>query len=130
MTINQKTTQENQNSLFEGNFCRNMMWHDPLDSIIWAASFIWAGVVVFLAMSFAYPEEQGWSLFFLGAGSLVLIELAVRLLAPAYRRDLFGTLIWAGILFGLGTGGWGLIASLILIAIGASILKGVVSSQT
>jgi len=130
MTVEQKITQKNQNSPFESNLCKEMVWQDPLDSIIWAAVFIWAGVVVFLAINLGYSEEQGWSLFFLGAGILVLIELAVRLLVPAHHRDLFGTLIWAGVLIGLGTGGWGLIGPVILIAIGISILKSINSSQT
>ncbi len=52
-----------------------MVWQDSLDSIVWAAVFIWAGVVLFLAMSLGYSDEQGWSLFFLGAGGLVSGEM-------------------------------------------------------
>jgi hypothetical protein len=130
MTVEQKITQKNQSTLFEKNPCQELVWQDQLDSIIWAAVFIWAGLVVFMAINLGYSEEQGWSLFFLGAGVLVLTELAVRLLVPAYHNDLFGTLIWAGILFGLGTGSWGLIGPVILIAIGLSILKSINSSRT
>ena len=92
-----------------------------LDSMVWAATFVWAGTVMLLADSLGYSEEQGWSLFFLGAGAFVLIEVAIRLLVPAYRKPVFDSLIWAGILFGLGTG-WELACPLILIAIGVSIL--------
>lgn len=129
MTVEQKITEKNQSTLFESSPCQEMVWQDPLDSIIWAVVFIWAGLVIFLTLNLGYSAEQGWSLFFLGAGVLVLIELAVRLLVPAHHRDLFGTLIWAGILFGLGTGNWGLIGPLILIAIGISILKSINSFQ-
>ncbi len=127
MTVEQKTVQENQNSLFESDFGKGMMWQDSLDSIGWAAAFIWAGVVVFLAINFSLGA-QGWSLFFLGAGALTLIKVAVRLLTPVYHKPIFGDLIWAGILFGLGTGSWGLIGPVILVAIGASILKDIISS--
>jgi hypothetical protein len=128
MTVEQKTTQKNKSFPFEGNFCRGMMRSDSLDSIGWAAAFIWAGIVVLLATTLGLGA-QGWSLFFLGAGVLVLMQVAIRLLVPAYRQPVWGDLIWAGILFGLGTGGWGLIGPLILIAIGASILKNIVSAQ-
>ncbi len=128
MTVEQKITEKNQSTLFDSNPCQKMLWQDSLDSIIWAVVFIWAGLVIFLTLNLGYSEDQGWSLFFLGAGVLVLIELAVRLLVPAHHRDLFGTLIWAGILFGLGTGSWGLIGPVILIAIGISILKSINSS--
>ncbi len=128
MSIEQKTVHENQNSLFENDFCRKIMGQDSLDSVGWAAAFVWAGVVVFLAINFGLGA-QGWSLFFLGAGVLTLIKVAVRLLTPVYHKPIFGDLIWAGILFGLGTGSWGLIGPVILVAIGVSILKDIISAQ-
>lgn len=128
MTVEQEITQENRKASFEGDICQKIFFQDSLDSIGWAAAFIWAGVVVFLALNFGLGE-QGWSLFFLGAGVLVLIEVAVRFLVPEYRKPVFGDLIWAAILFALGTG-WGLIWPLILIVIGVSILKDINSSRT
>ena len=65
-------------------------------------SLIWAGLAV-LVHSLGYLGAQAWSLFFLGAGGQVLIELAVRGLVPAYRRDLPSTFILAAVLVGLGT---------------------------
>jgi hypothetical protein len=118
MTVEQRITQEYRSSL-EDTFCAEMMRPDTLDPIIWAAAFIWAGVVWF-AGSLGYLDGQAWSLFFFGAGVLVLIELGIRLLVPVHRRDLLGTLIWAGVLFWLGD--WDLLWPVILIAIGASIL--------
>jgi hypothetical protein len=93
--------------------------HDPLDTAMWAIAFIWAGLV-WMASSLGYLPEQAWALFFLGAGMLALIELAIRSLVPAHRRDLLGTLIWAGAMFCLG--GWDNVWPLVLIAVGAFIL--------
>jgi hypothetical protein len=111
MTVKEKTIQD--------NVWEEKVWHDPLDTVMWALAFMWAGLV-WLASSLGYLPEQAWSLFFFGAGTLALIELAIRLLVPAHRRDLLGTLIWAGAMFCLG--GWDYLWPFILIAIGASIL--------
>jgi hypothetical protein len=111
MTVKEKTIRDNT---WEEWTC-----HDPLDTIMWAIAFIWAGLV-WLASSLGYLSEEAWSLFFLGAGALALVELAIRLLVPAHRRDLLGTLIWAGAMFFLG--GWAYLWPLALIAIGVSIL--------
>lgn len=110
---------------------------DPLGSLIWALILIWAGVV-WLANNLGFFEDRrigivdlpwelpfetaAWTFFFLGAGVLVLIEVGVRLLIPAYRRPVLGSVIWAVILFGIALGNWTVIWPLILIAIGASIL--------
>jgi len=111
MTVKEKTIRDNT---WEEKAC-----HDPLDTVMWAIAFIRAGLV-WLASSLGYLSEQAWSLFFFGAGMLVLVELAIRLLVPAHRRDLLGTLIWAGAMFCLG--GLHYLWPLILIAIGMSIL--------
>src|SRR3989304_1513345 len=115
---------------------------DPLGSIIWAAILIWAGVVL-LANNLGYldslkrlttggPEwmlgwESVWGLILLGAGGILLVEVLTRLLVPAYRRPIGGTLILAFVFIGLGLGNivsWNLIWPLILIAIGLSIVFG------
>jgi hypothetical protein len=118
MTVNEKTSWD--------NISEEKAWHDPLDTVIWAAAFIWAGLV-WLSSSLGVLPEQAWSLFFLGAGALALIELAIRLLVPAHRRDLIGKLIWAGAMFCLG--GWDYLWPFVLIAIGASILLQGLSPQ-
>ena len=139
MTSEVGTTQGNQGSAPETGTSKEWAWctqwtqTDSLDSIVWAVSFIWAGVVI-LAYNLGIPfeiaaEEQAWSLFLLGAGAFVLIEVAVRLVVPAYRTSVVGELIWAGILIALGTGSLAVIFPLILIAIGASILNGVVRNS-
>ena len=110
---------------------------DPLGSLIWAVILIWAGVVM-LANNFGFLDQlaiggpglpfdfpfsaEMWSIFFLGAGVILLIEIGIRLIIPNYRRPVMGTFILAIVFFGIGLGDWGLIWPLILIAIGASLL--------
>jgi hypothetical protein len=113
---------------------------DPVGAMVWAATLIWAGVVLLLVNfnllgDFTlwspgwWPDEapvtgDAWSLFFLGAAVLVLIGVAARLLIPSYRRPVMGSVIWALILVGLAIGNWGLIWPIILIGIGLSLLLG------
>jgi hypothetical protein len=110
---------------------------DPLGTLIWAFILIWAGLV-WLANNFGLLESirirmrdlpfeppfrtEVWSIFFLGAGVILLIEILIRLTVPEYRRSVMGTFILAVVFFGLGIGNWGLIWPIILIIIGASIL--------
>lgn len=100
-------------------FCGEWFREDRLDKVVWAAALVWAGLVI-LANNLGYLNGQGWSLFFVGAGMLALFELSIRLLLPAHRRDLFGTLLWAGLMFLLS--GWSLFWPIALIATGAYIL--------
>jgi hypothetical protein len=110
---------------------------DPLGTIIWAFILIWAGVV-WLANNFGFLERLGisldilpfelpfptevWTVFFLGAGVILLIEVLIRLLVPDYRRPVMGTIILAIVFFGIGLGSWELFWPLVLILVGASIL--------
>lgn len=114
---------------------------DPVSSVVWALIFIWAGVVLLLdnlgfldrwfanrisfpGMEFA-PSLEAWSVIFLGAGVIVFGEVIFRLLVPAYRRSVGGTIFFAIFLIGIGLGnivGWNLVWPLILIALGLSVL--------
>jgi hypothetical protein len=114
---------------------------DPLGSVVWAVIFIWAGLV-FLASNLGYLDSlyfrtpgipgfgfpfrlEAWSLVLAGAGVILLIEVVVRLLVPAYRRPVGGTLILGIILIGVGLGdliSWSIIWPLIIIALGLSII--------
>jgi hypothetical protein len=105
---------------------------DPLSTLVWAAIFIWAGLVL-LANNLGYLGRieamnvvvEPWSLIFLGAGVLVLLEVMARLLFPEYRRAVGGSIFFAFILIGIGLGdifGWDLVWPLILIALGLSIV--------
>jgi hypothetical protein len=115
---------------------------DPLSSIVWACILIWAGLI-FLASNLGWLDTivsqtqeitgvsaidkvlSAWSVVLLGAGVIILIEVAIRLLVPAYRRPVLGSFIFAIFLIGLGLGdliNWAILWPLIIIAVGLSIL--------
>ncbi len=110
---------------------------DPVGAVVWALILIWAGIV-FLADNMGvwaslrvrvsdWPWEvpfspQVWTVFFLGAGVIVLGGVLLRLLVPAYRRPVLGSLIFAVVLFAIALGSWELVWPLVLIAVGASML--------
>ena len=115
---------------------------DPLGALVWAGILIWAGVVFLLSnlgmLDFILkPDPQfsdwgafgriasSWSIVMIGAGVILLIEVAIRLLFPLYRRPVMGTVILAVIFIGVGLGdlvNWGIIWAVVLIVIGVSIL--------
>lgn len=101
---------------------------DPLSSLVWAAILIWAGLVLLasnLGLLARFEKLDTWALIFLGAGLIVLLEVAVRLLLPDYRRPVMGSLILAFVLLAIGLGdlvSWNLIWALVLIAIGVTII--------
>jgi len=101
---------------------------DPLSAIVWAIILIWAGVV-FLASNMGFLGGLGmlesWPIVLVGAGVIVLLEAAVRVLVPTYRRPIGGTLFFGFILIGIGLGdllNTNLVWPLILIAFGLSLL--------
>lgn len=117
---------------------------DPLGSVIWALILIWVGVVFLLSNlgllddllqmtnllpGFGFLDRfiSAWPVILLGMGALLLIEVLIRLLVPAYRKPVTGTLILAVIFIGLGLGelttlSWNIIWPLILIVLGLSFL--------
>ena len=113
---------------------------DPINAITWACIFIWAGLVFLLdnlgmidtwktsfteATGWSLAKVEAWSLIFLGAGVILLIEVLLRLLIPSFRKPVMGTLIFAAIMLGIGLGNifrWEVTGALILIAIGIGIL--------
>lgn len=112
---------------------------DPLGSIVWACILIWAGLA-FLAGNLNMLQQFGlagifdaWSLAFAGAGVILLLEALVRILVPAYRRPVVGTIILAFVFLGISVGdtiGWELIWPFILIGIGlAFLLSGLTSRR-
>jgi uncharacterized membrane protein len=101
---------------------------DPLGSLIWALILIWAGVALLLnnmGLLFRVPGLEVWELIFLGAGVLILAEVAVRLLVPTYRRPVGGSLVVAVIFIGIGLRGFvssNLIWAIALILVGLYVL--------
>jgi len=111
--------------------------NDPLGTIIWAVILMWAGVVL-LAANLGYLGQIGqaipglpgflvgaWPVIFVGAGVILLIEVLIRLLLPAYRRPVGGTIFLGLIFIGIGLGdifGWNIVWPLILIGLGLIVL--------
>ncbi len=114
---------------------------DPLGAIIFGIILIWAGLV-FLAdtlgllagISFGNivpgletTQPEAWTIILIGAGVIVLVEAAIRLAVPSFRRPIAGTIILAVILIGIGLGNifsWEVIWPLVVIGIGLAILLG------
>lgn len=121
---------------------------DPLGSLVWALVLIWAGLV-FLADNLGLldafddtlttifgrePSEmpvdlpfvplEAWGLFFFGLAILLFVEVVIRLLIPAYRRPVVGTIILAAVFLGLSIGNWSVIWPLALIVAGLALLVG------
>ena len=101
---------------------------DPLNAAAWAAIFIWAGLVLLadnLRLFTRFERLDAWAIILIGAGLIVLAEAVVRLLVPAYRRPVAGSIIFGVILVALGLGnsiGWGVIWPVVLIGLGVIIL--------
>lgn len=78
---------------------------DPLGSAVWALILIWAGVVL-LASNLGVVSNlewfDAWGAILAGAGAILLIEVVIRLLVPAYRRPVIGTAILGGFLLSGG----------------------------
>lgn len=80
---------------------------DPLSAAGWAFFLIWVGVVL-LASNLGVlddldPVDTG-DVILIGAGVIVLVQVLIRLLVPAYRRPVMGNLIFAFILLAIGLG--------------------------
>jgi hypothetical protein len=101
---------------------------DPVDAAMWAILLIWGGLMLLasnLDLFAGIERFPTWSIGFVGAGVIVLLAAAFRLVVPAYRRPLTGNLIFGLILIGIGLGeviGWVVIGPLVLIGIGLGIL--------
>jgi hypothetical protein len=100
---------------------------DPLDALMWAIILIWVGVVL-LGSNLGWFDDmalESWSIGFLGAGVIVLLTVLLRLLMPAYRKPLAGSVILGVVFIGIGLGeviGWIIIGPLVLIGIGVGII--------
>jgi hypothetical protein len=119
----QEKHEEKQEKTWEEKWRR-----DPLSGIVWAGILIWAGLVLLadnLRLLTRFERLDAWALIFMGAGVIVLLEVVVRLVVPAYRRAVTGNLILGLVLLGIGLGnqvGWNVIWPLMLIAFGVFIL--------
>jgi hypothetical protein len=125
----QEEKQEEKSTSWEEKWRR-----DPLSSIVWAGILIWAGVVLLMETTnilhtlrdtLNLERLEAWPIILLGAGVIILAEVVIRLLVPAYRRAITGSLILAAILIGIGLGDItkkDVVWAIILITLGAVIL--------
>jgi len=103
-----------------------------VNTITWAACFIWAGLVLIpdkLNFITTSVNWGAWSLIFVGTGIIVLLGILICRIYPKYYRPVGKRLILALVLLGIGLQGvvgWRIIWPVILIAIGVSIaLRGI-----
>jgi len=115
------------------DWCAGAWRSDRLNSVAWAAIFLWAALVL-LAEAAGYPSGSswwnGWAVFFVGAGAIVLVETVVRLLVSEYRSSWWWSLIVGSVLVGIGLDSWeawAWICALALAVLGVSILRDVLA---
>lgn len=115
---------------------------DPVGTVAWAIILIWAGLV-FLADNLGMLSnfELGrfmppglevfrpgvWPIILMGAGVILFGEVVVRMLVPAYRQPLGGTIFLAALFVTIGLvnlfgWNWSLVWPLVLIIYGLSVL--------
>jgi len=104
---------------------------DALGPLVWGLIVIFAGLA-FAAINLGmYPWlawDNVWSVIFIGAGLLFLLEVIIRILMPTYRRPIRGRIILAFVALAIGLGGiigWEVTWPLIIIAVGLAIIIGV-----
>jgi hypothetical protein len=107
---------------------------DPVNTATWAATFIWAGVVLLAGTTgWGYNTFPGWwnswALVFTGAGIIILVAALFRMIMPVYRHHFAGGFVPGLIFTGVGLAwlnNWqfDIIWPVILIIIGLSLIFG------
>jgi hypothetical protein len=110
---------------------RDEKWRrDRVNALLWALVLIW-GALVILAETTGYAKDnfsswwEGWAVFFVGAGAILLLTAFYRLLVPEHRRAITGNVIIGLVLLAIGLGdliSWNYIWVIVLIAIALMIL--------
>jgi len=100
---------------------------DPLNAATWAGILIWAGIALLLGNLGVLDDIalDSWDLVFIGAGALLLLQVLVRFLVPAYRQPIIGTLILGLVFLAIGLGdavSWGAVWAVVIIIIGVVLL--------
>ena len=105
-----------------------------LSGIVFGALFLWAGAVwladaggIIDGLAARTPlHVDGWTVFFLGAGTILLVEIALRLFLPEFGKPEAVTFVGLIVFFGIALAGWEVFWPIALLAVGASILLKVV----
>jgi Ca2+/Na+ antiporter len=84
---------------------------DPLGRVIFGLIVIAVGVLFLFASQDKISWDDWWAYFLVALGGIFIFEVLIRSIMPAYRRPVFGKLI----------------AGIVLIAIGAFNIYGMVS---
>ncbi|HUV74553.1 MAG TPA: hypothetical protein VMW79_09605 [Anaerolineae bacterium] len=104
---------------------------DALGPLVWGLVIIFAGLAFVVVNLGIYPWltwDNVWSIIFIGAGLLFLLEVILRILMPTYRRPIRGRIILAFVALAIGLGGiigWEVTWPLIIIAVGLAVIIGV-----
>jgi hypothetical protein len=103
---------------------------DRVNAVGWAAILIW-GALILLAETTGYGEDhfsswwEAWSVFFAGAGAILLLTAFYRLLVPEHRRPVAGGIIIGLVFLGIGLGdliSWDYIWVVVLVVVAVVIL--------
>ncbi len=118
------------------DWCAGCWRSDRLDAIGWAAAFLWAAFVL-LVEGVGHPSDSswwnGWAAFFVGAGVIVFVETAVRLLVPQYRSSWWWSLMVGAVLLGIGLDSWeawAWIGAAVMAITGVAILRDVLARES
>lgn len=101
---------------------------DRVNALLWALILIWGAVVIILETTGAADDIswwQGWAVFFVGAGAILLLTAFYRFMVPEHRRAITGNVIIGLVLLAIGLGSlisWNYIWVIVLIAIALVIL--------
>jgi len=100
---------------------------DPLSAVVWALILVWAGIALLIGNLDVLKDTslEGWNLVFAGAGVILLVEVVVRVLVPAYRQPVIGGLILGFVFLAIGLGDlgiWDAIWPLAIILLGVALL--------
>lgn len=130
MSERRRDEKEEKNEKGEGESWDEKWRRDPVEAAIWALVLIWVGVVWLGSNTGIWDDVLGegtewWPIGFIGAGLIVLLGVLFRIVVPAYRRPLGGSLILGFIFLGIGLGqltSWIVVGPLVVIAIGVGLL--------
>ncbi len=110
---------------------REEKWaRDALAPLIWGSIIIWIGLVLTALSLRTFPWltwDNAWAWIPIGVGLIILVEVVIRVVMPAYRRPVRGRLTLGFILLIVGVGGfigWELTWPLIIVAVGVAIIVG------